>query len=293
MIPLVALDICRLQKRQNPRNIIWQTIKLAGELDKIGYYRYWLGEHHSADIAQSSPEILLPVLAGSTDRIRVGTAGILLRLYSPLKVAKNFRLLESLFPSRIDLGLARGTVIKEVQPYFRMAAFDNENYEKQVLELLSFMRDETMEVVANPQGIPSPEIWLLGSRTETMRIAARSGTAFCLSMFLEVDVVDPQEIISIYRKQFVPSRELLKSKCSVALAGICAETSSKAAALMQGFNSATIKPILVGSQEECRRIVTELHKRLEVDEIVFLDLSERYSDRLRSYHLLYDALRND
>src|SRR5262245_47998330 len=105
---LGALDFTRTSFQLGAADALQDTIDLAPHLDALGYSRYWLAEHHVQNVAHSSPEILVAVLAGLTECMRIGVAGILLRYYSPLKVAYVFQLLATLYPGRIDLGIAKG-----------------------------------------------------------------------------------------------------------------------------------------------------------------------------------------
>src|SRR5712671_3615743 len=97
---LGALDLSPVPAGASPAAAIQTTLQTAPLLEGFGYSRYWMAEHHGAFVSHSSPELLVPVIAGLTKKMRVGVAGILLRLHSPLKVAKNFRLLEAVYPGR-------------------------------------------------------------------------------------------------------------------------------------------------------------------------------------------------
>src|SRR5512140_590336 len=105
---LSVLDQSPVISGHTPAQAVAETVKLAQAADALGFHRYWLAEHHAlAALADPCPEILLTRVAGATERIRVGTGGVLLPYYSALKVADVFRMLEALFPGRIDLGLGR------------------------------------------------------------------------------------------------------------------------------------------------------------------------------------------
>src|SRR5882672_8943043 len=107
-VPLGVLDQSPVISGHNPARAIAETISLARLAEELGYQRYWLAEHHAvAALADPCPEILVSSVAAATSRIRVGTGGVLLPYYSALKVAEVFRMLEALFPGRIDLGLGR------------------------------------------------------------------------------------------------------------------------------------------------------------------------------------------
>ena len=102
------LDQSPVINGHSPREAVKETVKLAQLADKLGYTRYWLAEHHNMKgLADPCPEILLSAIGAETKNIRIGTGGILLPYYSPLKVAETFRMLEALYPNRIDLGIGR------------------------------------------------------------------------------------------------------------------------------------------------------------------------------------------
>src|SRR5258706_2475443 len=107
-VPLGVLDQSPVISGHSPARAIAETVSLAGLAEELGYHRYWLAEHHAiAALADPSPEILVSSVASATSRIKVGTGGVMLPYYSPLKVAEQFRMLEALYPGRIDLGIGR------------------------------------------------------------------------------------------------------------------------------------------------------------------------------------------
>jgi luciferase family oxidoreductase group 1 len=296
-ISLGALDFCRIPPGSTSHAAIWETIELVQKLDQIGYSRFWLGEHHTAGVAHSSPEILISILAGVTQQLRIGAAGILLRFYSPFKVAKNFRLLEAVFPGRIDLGLAKGSAPDSVRQRL-LGSQPEQAYEDKVAELLEYMRG-TAPVAANPIGLAPPEIWILGGSGRSNLLAASSGASFCLSLFLERSDDWALGSLQTYRDSFVPSPELTHPSCAVAVAGICADTERDAQRLLQEFEATNENPSravhvfskVVGDPVSCAEQIRNLRLRLDVKSIVFLDLCLRLEDRIRSYSLLSAAVQ--
>jgi len=296
-ISLGALDFCRISPGSTSHAAIWETIELVQKLDQIGYSRFWLGEHHTAGVAHSSPEILIPILAGVTQQLRIGAAGILLRFYSPFKVAKNFRLLESVFPGRIDLGLAKGSAPDPVRQRL-LGSQPERAYEEKVAELLEYMRG-IGPVAANPIGLAPPEIWILAGAGRSNLLAASSGTSLCLSLFLEENDNWALGSLHAYRKSFVPSPELTHPNCAVAIAGICADTERDAHRLLEEFEvtnenpsrAVHVFPKVVGEPVSCAEQIRNLSLRLDVKSIVFLDLCLRLEDRIRSYSLLSSAVQ--
>ncbi len=284
---LSALDFCVVPRGLQPVDGLWQALDLAPALESFGYSRYWIAEHHSPKVIQSSPEILLPILAGVTNRMHIGTAGILLSYYSPFKVASCFRFLNMVFPGRIDLGLGRGRAHGGVESLLLENRQDRRPYEDKVKELLTFLRGHGEEAVP-PLNIAPPEVWVLGSTATSMPLAAANGTAFCLSLFLN-QVVDPHDVIAQYQDRFQPSPELPAPRWSLAVAGVCHEDEAEARRIADDRQQ-EVTPTLVGTPEQCREGVESLRERYRTREIVFLDLSERYEQRVSSYRLLAEAL---
>ena len=290
---LGALDFSVIPDGGKPADGIWNTLELAQSLESMGYSRFWLAEHHTNLVAHSCPEIMTTLIAGITKRIRVGTAGILLRLYSPLKVASTFRLLHGTFPGRIDLGLARGYTSPEVAGQFSEDALREGIYESKVDKLLHFLRG-TGPVVPNPTGIAPPEVWLLGSSEESARFAASMGVAFCLGMFLsEKTKNDYSAACHRYRSEFQPSRELSDPKIAIAIAGTCSENVADAAKSVRSHERSPVKvtPTVVGTPAECYDKFCEFEKLFDTEEIIFLDIAQEPGRRLASYSLLAEACR--
>jgi len=282
-----VFDVCRISSIKKPVDAIWETIDAVSRVEVLGYSRYWLGEHHTKDTAYSCPEILVPVLAGVTNRIRIGTTS-LLRYRMPFRLASDFRLLETVFPNRIDLGIARGNVVPEV------AKLLNESdpgvvYEDKVGELVGFLQGSG-SIAAFPRGVAPPEIWMLGSARTSMILAAKYGMAFCLAHFLSARSAPPAaNIVGEYRTRFSElSAGVLQPKWSIAVAGVCAETEDIARRL--AANVVGFSPSMVGTPSQCRDLFDGLRAAYETNEFIFLDVCDRFEDRMQSYALLAEAM---
>ncbi len=283
-----ALDLSPVFRGTKPSEALWATLELAPLVESFGYSRYWLAEHHGSGVAHSSPELLVPVISGLTERIRVGTAGVLLRRYSPLKVAENFRLLHALYPGRIDLGIARGGNSGNTEQASIRDSVASD-FEAKVSELLRYLRDKSQDI-ASPLGVWPPEIWMLGSNITSMYIAARYGTAFCFAQFLARQELDPASVIATYRANFKPSLDISEPKCSIAFAGICAATDAEARALVPLNPPYTVFPTIVGGPAKFVLELQTLRARTGVTQFIFLDMCKAFEDRVNSYRLLASAL---
>ena len=288
-LSLGVLDFCAVPGKTSIYALS-STIQLARQAEVLGYSRYWLTEHHELT-AHASPELLIPTIAGITEKIRVGSAGILLYFYSPFKVAENFKLLETLFRGRIDLGLCRGVATPSITKELldgRTRELSLNLYQEKVESLLHFLHDSS-SVNVPPVGSATPEVWSLGSGWNSMRLAAQNGIAYSHSLFHKGAQHDPS-IIQEYREKFQP-RLLLSPKQNVTVAGICAETENQAHRLLKQHTNSFVIPSIVGTASQCKEKLLALQERFKVDEIIFYDVCHELEDRLRSYELLAEELK--
>src|SRR5437016_13263987 len=181
MLKLSVLDQSPVRQGVTPRDALLETVELAKHVDALGYSRYWLAEHHSSPgLAGSAPEIMVARVAGETRHIRVGSGGVMLSHYSALKVAEQFRVLETLFPGRIDLGIGRapGSVQRTAWALAGGGIRNISQFPQQIADVDAWLHDRLPEnhpfggVRAMPAGATSPEVWLLGSSDASAIYAA-------------------------------------------------------------------------------------------------------------------------
>ena len=203
------------------------TIDLARLCDRLGYSRYWVAEHHGGPLlGGASPEALIGPLAAATTRMRVGSGGVMLPHYSPLKVAETFSILAALFPGRIDLGIGRASGTDPETTYAlqrdrRQAAPDD--FPQQLAELAAYLRDEMPEGhpfarhAALP-GLPeAPELWLLGSSRQSALWAAELGVPYAFA-----DFINPSgaAYAAEYRERYRPSAQHPEPRVVVGVSAI-------------------------------------------------------------------------
>jgi luciferase family oxidoreductase group 1 len=329
MARLSVLDQSPVRSGAKPADAIRETLELAAACDRLGYTRYWLAEHHStAALAGSAPEVLIGQVAARTSRIRVGSGGVMLQHYSPLKVAESFRVLETLFPGRIDLGLGRAPGSDQLtsRALAGPGGGSPEFFPQQVADLLAWLAGDPppehpfAKVRAMPTGDSVPEVWLLGSSDQSAAMAAHFGTAFSFAHFINAD--GGAEITRAYARQFKPSPLLAEPMASVAVFVVCAETEDEAERLaksrdlfitrlytgrggryptvaeaeaypytpweMQIVDQARQRRV-AGTPAQCRERLEALARDYGVDEIVAVTITETAATRLRSYELLAEA----
>jgi luciferase family oxidoreductase group 1 len=231
---LGVVDQAPVREGGSAGDALREAILLAQRVEALGYERYWVAEHHNLpSLAATSPEILIGQIAAATSRLRVGSGGVMLTHYSALKVAENFRLLESLFPGRIDLGLGRapGGDRRTAQALAYPAPVkDVREYPQQVDDLIGFLADDLdaahpfAGIRAGPTPTGVPEVWLLGSGVDSALIAAERGQPFSFAHFFGTAIEEGPAIVETYRKRYRPSQRFPEPRVHVGLGVLCAET---------------------------------------------------------------------
>ncbi|MBS0220728.1 MAG: LLM class flavin-dependent oxidoreductase [Proteobacteria bacterium] len=193
---------------------IRNTVALARHCEQLGYDRFWVSEHHNhPTIVGTAPEIVMAAIAATTERIRIGSAGIMLPHYSPFKVAEVFRVLDALAPGRIDMGLGRAPG-SDGRTAFALNPAANErpeHFPADVRDLMAWVQNEPLvqghpfaAVKAYPNGPTSPEIWILGSSDYGAQVAALFGLPYCFAWFFS-DGAGGERAIELYKKSYRPS----------------------------------------------------------------------------------------
>jgi luciferase family oxidoreductase group 1 len=224
-----------------------ESMALAVAAERLGYTRYWAAEHHNTpSFAATSPEILIGQVAARTHTIRVGSGGVMLTNYSALKVAETFRLLEALYPGRIDLGIGRtpgGNPLAARALAHPGMPHKMCDFPEQVRDAIGYLTGSLApghpfeHVRAGPGVLDSaPEVWLLGSRYTSADIAARFGLPYSFAHFLGATKDEGPAIVEWYRRTFRPSASLSQPKVQVTVQVLCAETEAKAKRLAQSRN---------------------------------------------------------
>ena len=326
---LGVLDQSPVISGHTPARAIAETVALAQAADQLGYSRYWLAEHHAiAALADPCPEILLTRVAAATQRIRVGTGGVLLPYYSPLKVAEVFRMLEALFPGRIDLGIGRAPGGDQItaQAVSRGHYTFAEDFPQQVRDLVGFL-DAALpaghpfaRVKAMPAGDTAPEIWLLGSSDYSGGLAALLGLRFAFAHFITAQGGDA--VMQTYKSEFMPSAREDAPHALLCAFVICAETGAEAERLAASIDlrrlhmalgvdapvptyaeaaartydereAAYIRSqrarVVLGDPPTVRARLLALAQKFAADELMIITITGDYPSRLRSYELIADA----
>ena len=311
---LSVLDQSPIPEGSTAGDALRNTLELAQLADRLGYTRYWVAEHHGTrGLACNSPEVLIGPIAACTPRIRVGSGGVMLPHYSPLKVAESFSMLTGLYPDRIDLGIGRaaGTSPKvafALQRDRRQAAPDD--FREQLDELITYLANRT------PYRFDSPELSLLGSSPDSSVWAAELGLPYVFADFINPNGA---RVARYYRQMFTPSDLLPAPRCSVAVWAICAETDEEAERLSLSFRMMMTllfrgrsiavpkiedaqrfleeeglmpdqvpvgRRIITGTPARVREAVEKVAGEYEADEVLLVNILHSHAARLRSCELI-------
>ncbi len=308
-----------------------ETLELAQLAERLGYSRYWLAEHHSTNsFAGSSPAVLIPRVASVTRHIRVGSGGVLLSHYSPQQVAVNFRMLETLFHGRVDLGIRRapgGDARTALALQYGRGRIEIDAFPRQVEDLAGWLSDGFEDghpwrrVRAMPRAATVPELWLLGSGGSSAFYAAELGCGFSFAQFISGE--DPARQVRQYRERFRPSRWRAAPAASVGLGVICAETQDEAQRLaaslelwrrriMHGRDRGIPSPeealeemgatwvpprlgedgarMIAGDPAQVRDELYRVAARCGADELMIVTVTHAWEARVRSYELIAEAM---
>ena len=317
-----AVDQSPIFSNTNADQAIRETKDLAKYCDSLGLNRFWLAEHHGSNsFAGCSPEILIPSLAAQTESIRVGSGGVMLMHYSPYKVAENFRLLESLFPNRIDLGLGRAPGSDAYQAgalAYGSKTTGPEFFATKMNDLKSFLEGsasstQSFESVNVTPGLGEiPEVWLLVSSRQGAEYAAHFGLPMSLAYFIDPSCAD---LADLYRDNFQPSVFADRPKVSIGVFSVCADTdkeaeelSMSAAVWRHNSQKGNFGPFptfeeakesisrdlvktndnktFVGSPQTVRQKLQPILDKVNPEELKIITICEPFSSRVRSYDLI-------
>lgn len=324
---LTIVDKAFIPRGHNYADVLEGVLRTAQLAESAGYHRYWVTEHHHMACSHSSPDVMVSVIAGATSRIRVGSAGMLMLFHSPWRVAEAFRLLEALYPGRIDLGVAAGgagspDVQQALSPGFDMAeARANGLYARQVERLMELAGGKRgrrpprplqlkpvwprfsppaprpdLSAVPSPADQPGPPVILLGAGPGDRHalFAARHGRTFCYLVSNGYEEMG-LEVIRKYRDAFCPSEQLSEPEVLIAGHLLCAETTQDAARLLNTFRASfqDETATVIGRPERCRERIQELLDRYGAREMALFPLYLSEEDRLRGLAMLAEAAALD
>ncbi|MBW8362633.1 MAG: LLM class flavin-dependent oxidoreductase [Kaistella sp.] len=321
-----VLDLAPVKQHKTIHDTFNDSLDLARFTEKLNYKRFWLAEHHNmASIASSATSVLIGFIANGTEKIRVGSGGIMLPNHSSLVIAEQFGTLESLFPGRIDLGVGRapGTDGLTAKALGRNPMIINEQFPRQIQELQQYFSDDNSEslVRAIPgEGCDIP-IYILGSSTDSAWLAAEMGLPYAFAGHFAPEMMS--FAFDIYRENYKPSEKFTEPYIIACVNGIAADTDEEAKRLSTTLYQAFINIIrndrkpyappvddmdeiwnpmekagvmqklrysFIGSEETVKKQLLNFQETFKVDEIMFTSHIYDHNARLRSYEIIRNAV---
>jgi luciferase family oxidoreductase group 1 len=323
--PLSVLDLSPITQGSDASASLHNSANLAQHVERLGYQRFWMAEHHSMPgIASAATAVALAFVGSQTTSIRIGAGGIMLPNHAPLIIAEQFGTLESLFPSRVDLGLGRAPGTDQAAAYAmrRNLLSDANQFPEDVVELIGYFRGENGRVRAIPgEGLSIP-IWILGSSLFGAQLAAMMGLPYAFASHFAPQVM--MEAIAVYRRQFKPSDQLEAPYVMLGFNAFVADTDAEAQLLATSISQAFVAlrtgqpsqlppPVVdydeqlplearamlrqalscsaIGSPATAARELCEFVERTGADELMITSQIYDHQARLRSYELLMEAVR--
>ena len=323
-----VLDLAPVKQGKTIHDTFNDSLNLAQEVEKLNYKRFWLAEHHNmASIASSATSVLIGFIANGTQKIRVGSGGIMLPNHSSLVIAEQFGTLESLFPDRIDLGLGRapGTDGLTAQALGRNPAIINEQFPRQILELQRYFSVENKDslVRAIPgEGCNIP-MYILGSSTDSAWLAAELGLPYAFAGHFAPEQMEMA--FKIYREHYQPSEKFPHPYIIACVNGIVADSYNEAQFLATTMYQAFVnlvrndrkpysppiedmnevwspmekaavlqklKMSFIGDIHSVKEQLIQFQERFQVDELMVTSHIYQHEKRVHSYHLFKEAVDN-
>lgn len=325
-LKLSVLDQSPIRSGGSATQALAETVALAQHTEALGFYRFWVAEHHGSEsFAGCAPELLLAQIGAKTESIRLGSGGVMLTHYSPYKVAENFLLLQTLYPNRVDLGVGRapGSDSVTAQALAYGSPIGVEYFRNKLLDMMAFVRGERPETSvftrahASPQVDIPPQFWLLGSSEQSALYAAELGMRYSVAHFLNPQHSD--HLARVYRENFQPTETLPAPHVNVGVFVLCADNEEEAEALaltrdiwrlgLEKGNPGPIPSIaeareyplsaqeraliaqrrqhaICGTASKVGAQLREIAQRHHADELVVISNCHDFSQRKNSYALL-------
>ncbi|MFF2887245.1 LLM class flavin-dependent oxidoreductase [Paenibacillus sp. NPDC057967] len=328
-ITLGILDQSIAYAGQSPAEALANTVKLAQLAEALGYERFWVSEHHdSAQLAGSSPEVLIGYLLASTERIRIGSGGVMLQHYSPYKVAENFNVLASLAPGRVELGIGRAPGGLPRSTKALQWNDDARSLSDKLAEVETYMSGPAPDghplegLKASPIPEQPADIYILGTSIASAELAAERGLPYVFALFINNDPSAAKQAFDIYRSRFA-STAGSTPRSILALSVIAADSDEEAAELAGELKSVRVTltsgktvnvsteeqaqefarqagesyttevraaHITKGTKESVRSRILELGRLYGVEEFIITTAVGEFDQRVRSFTLLKEAL---
>jgi luciferase family oxidoreductase group 1 len=324
-LPLSVLDLVPVGSGTSAAAAVRRSVELAQLAERLGFVRLWFAEHHSMPaVASAAPEVLIAHVAAHTQRLHVGSGGVMLPNHPPLRVAEAFRTLEALHPGRIDLGLGRAPG-SDVHATRALRAANGEYFPQLLSELLGWSGPHegptpAPELIAMPADATLPPVWILGSSGASARLAGQAGFGYSFASHFSPTPAAPA--FEAYRETFVPSAQFARPHAILGVSVCCAPTAEEAEHLASAMDLAWVRIrsgvfeplpspeeargreyspaeqalirqfrrlVIVGTPAQVREQIEAKAQECGADEVMIVTNMHSHAARLRSYELVAQA----
>jgi luciferase family oxidoreductase group 1 len=323
-VALSVLDQSLARSADTAHEALQETLAMARWCEALGYKRFWVSEHHAfPSVAGSAPEVLLAAIGAVTQRIRIGSGGVMLPHYSAYKVAETFSVLANLYPGRVDLGIGRAPGA-DMSTAVALANGNRPRFEafpELTQQLSHYLWDESTQPLVSPRPPADLPLWMLGSSPDSAVLAAQRGLPYALGLFINPQA--DERLIRLYKAEFQPSQRQTEPYAILALGVFCADSQERAELLQLTYdlnlfrfftgqsNGHSLTPeaaasYRLGPQEEAfiasrassratgtpivvRARLQEIAARYDANEVMAVTNMYHFEDRKRSFELLWEA----
>lgn len=274
------LDFGSVYSGSNAISTIHETLEMAQLAEALGFSRYWLSEHHEDGVAWKNPDILLPILAGYTENIKIGSAGVLVGVNMPINTAYHYKLLANLYPSRIDLGLAKG----KTEAHKCIELVDGGDWEKnlddfypRIKRIKALINDEMPDNILPPKMGESPNFWILGTSKSSSDFVVAEQTHFSLSLFHLLQGLPSSDIIKELKEVYFSKHQVIPT-VNIAITAFCSDDPKRIAEIKE-----TTKNIYINFADRpdlFPDFLEKIAKTYDVDEIIINNLGQSMEEKL-------------
>jgi luciferase family oxidoreductase group 1 len=303
-IKLSALETGILTFDLKPTEAIEDSKKLIKELESLGYYRFWLSEHHESHYSWTKPNLMIPYLAAHTSSIRLGSAAVLMGLYPPLQVAEDYRTLAAMFPNRIDYGLcsavpsctdSRTALLDGEELSFAEVA---QKFELKLIEMHKYLHNDfpaghRFEKGATPTIPAGDDTWIMGTGMGSAILAAKHSFSFSYSLFHKRSLQEAN-IVKHYHTHFISNYNKNKPSFNIAVSVICDDDIKEVLVQKNWIDSlkSEFQVNIIGTPESCCNQIVQLCEEYETNEVVIYMMWHIYEKRVNAFKQLSKCFEN-
>lgn len=269
------LDFGEIDANSNAIETIHHTIANAVLAEEKGFTRYWLTEHYLNTIAWRNPELIISLIAASTNTIKAGAAGVLTSVTTPYRLAQDYKLLSNLFPGRVDLGFAKARIEKGVAEEITERRVTPDFFES-IRKTKRFLNNEMENINVSPVSAISPDLWMLGTSHSSVSFAVEMKMNFSLSLFHNLESLPASDILFNFKEKFIQQNGY-EPEVNIAVSVFCSEDEVR---IKQEKN--TRRNVMLnacGNSHECMKTMKKLAREYGVEEVIVLNLGKDHAEK--------------